>query len=88
MPRPPVDHPDAMRLIVELSRLYVACDDCGHSRVLNLANLRQVATLGVHNYMQLCRKIRCSECPRVPLLDRNLTIIPTWLERSESQSIA
>lgn len=80
MLRPPVTHPDAMRLIVELSSLYVACDDCGHSRVLRLGNLRAVSELGVHNYMQLCRKIRCSECPSLPLCDRNLTIIPTWCE--------
>ena len=84
MSLPPVSHPDAMRLVVELSRLYVACDDCGHSRVLRLSNLRAVSELGVHNYMQLCRKIRCSECPPRPLADRNLTFIPTWCEPVQS----
>ncbi len=79
MQKAPVDHPDAMRLVVELSSLYVACDDCGHSRVLKLSNLRQAAELGVHNYMQLCRKIRCGECPKRAPPYRNLTIRPTWL---------
>lgn len=74
----PVDHPDALRLVVELESVYVACDDCGHSRTLRLSNLRQAASLGVHNYMQLCRKIRCSECPKQPPAYRNLTIRPSW----------
>lgn len=74
----PVDHPDALRLVVELESVYVACDDCGHSRTLRLTNLRQAASLGVHNYMQLCRKIRCSECPKQPPAYRNLTIRPSW----------
>ncbi len=76
----PVNHPDAMRLVIELSSLYVACDDCGHSRVLSIDGLRRASELGVHNYMQLCRKIRCSECPKAPPAHRNLTIRPTWLE--------
>ena len=78
MQRAPVEHPDALRLVVELSALYVQCDDCGHSRSLNRRNLKQAASLGVHNYMQLCRKIRCSECPKVPPAQRNLTVRPTW----------
>ncbi|GAC1040277.1 hypothetical protein [Rhizobium sp. No.120] len=78
MKKPPVNHPDAMRLIIELSSLYVACDDCGHSRNLGLESLRKAADLGVHNYMQLCRKIRCSECPKSLPAFRNLTIRPTW----------
>ncbi|MBB4063647.1 hypothetical protein [Gellertiella hungarica] len=82
MSRAPVDHPNAMRLVVELASLYVACDDCGHSRVLDLNSLKKAAALGVHNYMQLCRKIRCSECPKVPVSARNLTIRPTWVAES------
>lgn len=88
MSRAPVDHPDAMRLVVELSSLYVACDDCGHSRVLHLSNLTRAAELGVHNYMQLCRKIRCSECPKVAPALRNLTIRPTWLSVGAIQTVA
>jgi hypothetical protein len=88
MPRAPVDHPDAMRLVVELSSLYVACDDCGHFRVLHLSNLRQADSLGVHNYMQLCRKIRCSECPKVPPALRNLTIRPKWVDDVALQTVA
>lgn len=88
MRKPPVGHPDAMRLIVELASLYVACDDCGHSRNLGLGNLRRSAELGVHNYMQLCRKIRCSECPKVPPMQRNLTIRPTWFDSSETYTVA
>lgn len=88
MPRPPVDHPDAMRLVVELSSVYVACDDCGHSRVLKLDNLRAAASLGVHNYMQLCRKIRCSECPKRPPAFRNLTVRPTWICDDSYQTVA
>lgn len=88
MQRSPVDHPDAMRLVVELSSLYVACDDCGHSRVLQQENLIQAAELGVHNYMQLCRKVRCSECPKRPPAFRNLTIRPTWVCEGILQSIA
>lgn len=78
MSRPVIDHPDAMRLVVELSSLYVACDDCGHSRTLYLDNLKKASDLGVHNYMQLCRKIRCSECPKTTPAFRNLTIRPVW----------
>ncbi len=88
MPRAPVDHPEAMRLVVELSSLYVACDDCGHSRVLHLSNLKKAAELGVHNYMQLCRKIRCSECPKTPPALRNLTIRPTWVDHGQLQTVA
>ncbi|RVG72476.1 hypothetical protein CN223_27945 [Sinorhizobium meliloti] len=85
----PVDHPDALRLVVELDSVYVACDDCGHSRLLRLDNLRKAAELGVHNYMQLCRKIRCSECPKTPPAFRNLTIRPTWrCDEPPVQSIA
>lgn len=73
------NHPDSTRLVVELSSLYVACDDCGNSRVLKLKNLRRTAEMGVHNYMQLCHKVRCSECPNVPPMMRNLTIRPTWV---------
>jgi hypothetical protein len=89
MPRTaPVSHPDALRMVIELSSLYVACDNCGHTRVLGLTNLRQAADLGVHNYMQLCRKIRCSECPKVPPASRNLTIRPTWIEQADFQTVA
>ncbi|SDA39174.1 hypothetical protein SAMN03159448_00161 [Sinorhizobium sp. NFACC03] len=89
MPKAPaIDHPDALRLVVELSSVYVACDDCGHARVLKLSNLRQVSALGVHNYMQLCRKIRCSECPKVPPAHRNLTIRPTWFSDLPAQTVA
>lgn len=71
---------DGGRLVVELSRVYVACDDCGHSRNLYLMNLRKASELGVHTYRDLCRKIRCGECPPMPVHARNLTIIPTWRE--------
>jgi hypothetical protein len=84
----PVDHPDALRLVVELESVYVACDDCGHSRILRLENLMKAAELGVHNYMQLCRKIRCSECPKMPPAFRNLTVRPTWRCDEVLQSIA
>lgn len=84
----PVKHPDAMRLVVEISSLYVACDDCGHSRVLRLENLKTASDLGVHNYMQLCRKIRCSECPKTTPAFRNLTIRPTWRCDEPRYSIA
>ena len=73
------DNPDAFRPVVELSSVYVACDDCGHSRTLKLSNLRQTADLGVYNYMQLCHKIRCGECPPAPPSKRNLTIRPSWV---------
>lgn len=88
MRKPPIDHPDAMRLIVEISSIYVACDDCGHSRTLTLESLQKAADLGVFNYMQLCRKIRCSECPKTLPAFRNLTIRPTWRRDQTSQSIA
>lgn len=86
--RAPVNHPDALRLVVELASLYVQCDDCGHSRVLRLNGLRQAAELGVHNYMQLCRKIRCSECPKVAPSLRNLSIRPTWLGEASDHVVA
>lgn len=66
------------RLIVELKRLFVACDHCGHSRILNLRNFRRVAELGVHTFGDLCSKIRCGECPRLPVESRSLTIVPEW----------
>ena len=75
---------EGKRLIVELASVYIACDDCGHSRVLKLSNLRQAASLGVHTYRDLCRKIRCSECPPRPPIARNLTIRPTWREEPVS----
>lgn len=71
-------NPDAMRLIVELSAIYVACDDCGHSRVMRRTHLAGLSGRGVHNYKELCRKFICSECPRSPLVERKMTIIPTW----------
>ncbi|MCV9909698.1 hypothetical protein OIV19_19035 [Brucella sp. HL-2] len=83
----PINHPDANRLIVELSSVYVACDDCGHSRVLYRSNLKIAAGLGVHNYAQLCRKIRCSICPRQPLSSRNLSIRPTWICEEVQSSV-
>jgi hypothetical protein len=45
-----------------------------------LENLRTAASLGVHNFTQLCRKIRCGECPKVSPGQRNLTIRPTWTQ--------
>lgn len=68
----------AFRLIVELASLYVACDHCGHTRTLRTDNLKKAGDLGVQTFHELCRKIVCSECPRRPLRDRNLTIRPTW----------
>lgn len=88
MKKAPVDHPDALRLVVEIAHLYVQCDDCGHSRKLNLQNLRTAASLGVHNYMQLCRKIRCSACPKAPVSQRNLTIKPTWIQEEARYTVA
>lgn len=66
------------RLLVELESVYVACDHCGHSRVLRSTNLMKASDLGVHTYNDLCRKVRCGECPRRPLHERNLTLRPTW----------
>lgn len=81
-------HAHARRLIVELSSLYVACDDCGHSRVLRLPQLKKAADLGVHTFRDLCRKIRCSECPKAPPAARNLTIVPTWSDAGALQTVA
>jgi hypothetical protein len=50
--------------------------------------LRKAVDLGVHNYMQLCRKIRCSECPKGLPAFRNLTIRPTWRCDEPRYSIA
>ena len=82
------ENPDARRLVVELSRLYVACDDCGHSRTLDASGLRKASELGAHAYWQLCHKIRCGECPTTPPSHRNLTIRPTWLCETELQTVA
>lgn len=80
---------DGDRLIVEISSVYVACDDCGHSRVLFRGNLQKASALGVHTYRDLCRKIRCGECPSAPPAKRNLSIRPTWHDAAEAvQSIA
>ncbi len=84
----PANHPDAMRLVVELESLYVACDDCGRSRVLRRSNFRKASEIGVHNYMQLCHKIRCSECPKKPSTHRNLTLRPSWVGGATSQTVA
>jgi hypothetical protein len=83
-----LENPDARRLVVEISSLYVACDDCGHSRTLKATNLQAASELGAHMYWQLCHKIRCGECPPTPPKDRNLTIRPTWLEESDLQTVA
>lgn len=79
---------DGERLVVELSSVYVACDDCGHSRILRLSNLRQAASLGVHSYRDLARKIRCSQCPPQPPSRRNLTLSPTWFVDERLQTSA
>ncbi|MDR7034519.1 hypothetical protein J2X35_003237 [Mesorhizobium sp. BE184] len=81
-----MDGDEAARLILGLASVYVACDDCGHNRVLRLSNLKQAAALGVHTYRDLCSKIRCGECPRRPPEKRNLTIRPTW--QGEDQVVA
>lgn len=88
MLKSPIDHPHALRLVVELASLYVQCDDCGHSRLLKAHGLRRASDLGVHNYMQLCRKIRCSECPKLPPGQRNLSIIPTWIQEEPRHIVA
>jgi len=69
---------EGKRLVIELASVYVACDDCGHSRILHLSNLRKAADLGVQDFCELCRKIRCGECPPQPPHARNLTIRPYW----------
>ena len=69
---------EGKRLVIELASVYVACDDCGHSRILHLSNLRKAADLGVQDFRELCRKIRCGECPPRPPHVRNLTIRPYW----------
>ncbi len=83
-----LDHPDAHRLVIEIASVYVQCDDCGHSRTLYLRDLRQASSLGVHNYRQLCQKVRCSECPKAPPAYRNLSIRPTWLAEVPAQSVS
>lgn len=69
---------DGERLVVELSSVYVQCDDCGHFRVLRPSSLARAAALGVHTYRELARKVRCSQCPPQPPSGRNLTLRPTW----------
>lgn len=71
------------RLLGEIARIHVVCDDCGRSRMLGAGSLKLAQNLGVHTFSDLCRKIRCSECPRQPFEDRNLTISPTWRAGSE-----
>lgn len=71
---------EGRRLLVELANVYVACDDCGHSRILRTENLSKAGELGVHTFRDLCHKVVCGECPRVPIDERNLTIRPTWRE--------
>lgn len=68
------------RLVVELARLGVTCDDCGRSRMLGPRELRLAAWKGAQTYADLCRKIRCSECPPQPARARNLTLVPVWRE--------
>ncbi len=75
---------EGKRLVIELSSVYVACDNCGHSRMLYTSNLKRVAELGVQSYRDLCHKIRCGECPPVPPHARNLTIKPTWRDDDPS----
>ena len=79
---------DSKRLIVELSSIYIACDDCGHSRNLGIDNLKRAAHLGVQSYRELCRKLRCGECPRSPPHARNLTIRPLWRCDEVVQTVA
>lgn len=71
-------NPDARRLLGEVARIYVACDDCGHSRLIQPEALKKAQDLGVHTYRDLCSKLWCSACPRQEPEDRNLTIRPTW----------
>ena len=70
--------PDARRLLSEILSVYVACDDCGREREISISRLREIQALGIHTYGDLCRKVRCGECPRLPVRNRNLTIRPRW----------
>lgn len=79
---------EGKRLVIELASVYVACDDCGHSRILHLSNLRKAADLGVQDFRELCRKIRCGECPPRPPHARNLTIRPYWRCDEVNQTFA
>lgn len=66
------------RLVVELARLEVTCDDCGRCRTLGPRELRLAAWRGAQTYSDLCRKIRCSDCPKQPARSRNLSLAPVW----------
>jgi hypothetical protein len=70
---------DGHRLVVELTSVYVACDDCGRSTVLGLPDLFQASQKGVQTYSDLCRKFLCRACPPQPPSARNLTVRPRWL---------
>jgi hypothetical protein len=83
-----LQHPDAKRLLAEISSVYVQCDDCGHTRRLFRSNLQAAAAQKVQSYMELCRNLRCSECPKRPPAFRNLTIIPTWICDEAFQTMA
>lgn len=71
-------HEDADRLLVELTRVYVACDDCGRSKVMGVADLIGATQRGLHTFADLCHAFRCTECPPRPRGFRNLTVRPSW----------
>ncbi|SMD18234.1 hypothetical protein SAMN05880593_13445 [Rhizobium sp. RU36D] len=78
----PVNHPESRRLVVELTSVYVACDDCGRSSVLRMPEIMMASRKGVQTYQELCQRFRCAECPPLAPAFRNLTIRPTWLDDS------
>lgn len=73
-----LENPDANRLICELVRIYVACDDCGHYGEFKTRDLARQAEKGIATYRQLCSKFYCHACGHRSRDRRNLTIRPTW----------
>jgi hypothetical protein len=74
------------RLVVELKSLYVACNNCGHTHTFRPKGLLGVSAVGIHEYSQLCSKVKCSACPPTPPELRNVTLMPTWRHTSGTSS--
>ena len=73
-----VEYSNANRMLCELVRLEVECEECGRVGVLGQDALKNATFAGTFSYGLLANKLTCSECPRQPRQWRRLQLRPIW----------